>query len=48
MNQFASIMISDDEDSLREQLVPIDPDRPPLSKCDRRKLKNSLKSKAKK
>jgi hypothetical protein len=42
---FVSILMSDDEDL---QVVAIDPDRPPLSKCDHRKLKNSLKSKAKK
>lgn len=48
LSQFAGLMASGSDDDLVEDLIHVDPDRPPLSKTDRRKLKNQLKSKAKK
>ena len=32
----------------KEEVIFIDPDRPPISSSDRRKIKNQIKSKAKK
>lgn len=37
-----------DDDECEEDYLLIDPDRPPISTSDRRKLRNQIKSKAKK
>ena len=42
-SSFAGMFGEDDQD-----VVYVDPDRPPVSRSDQRKLKNQLKSKAKK
>lgn len=49
LNRFTLLSeFSDEADDKEEEKLPIDPDRPPISSSDRRKLKNSLRSKEKK
>jgi hypothetical protein len=44
------VPLSEDSDECveKEEVIFIDPDRPPISSSDRRKIKNQIKSKAKK
>lgn len=49
LNRFTILSVySDEVDFNEEEKLPIDPDRPPISSSDRRKLKNLFRSKEKK
>jgi hypothetical protein len=41
-------ILHSDSDETREQVIFVDPDRPPITKADVQRIKNQKKSKAKK